>query len=202
MPNRDLLTNFHEDDPPPGETPWVGDQGPAQPPAVVDYDPAWPLVYEQIAAQVRDALGDRVLEIHHVGSTSVPGLAAKPIIDIDLLVADPADEDAYVPALEAIGFIHRIREPWWWEHRLLRLPEPEVHLHVFGFEAPEPVRHRLFRDWLRRHPDDRDRYAAAKRTASGASAALGEDGMQYNARKQDVVRDIYARLFAATGLLP
>ena len=161
---------------------------------------AWPAVFEEVAALVRGALGDRVLELHHVGSTSVPGLAAKPVIDLDLILADPDHEDSYVPALVAAGFVHRVREPWWWGHRMFRLAAPESHLHVFGPDAAEPFRHRIFRDWLIRHPEDRDLYAAAKRTASTESAEAGEDGMQYNARKEQVVRDIYARIFAATGL--
>lgn len=200
MPTREQLTTFTNDDPPAGADPWVPGQHPEPPPEVVAYDPAWPAVYADLEARIRAVLGARVLEIHHVGSTSVPGLAAKPVIDIDLIVADPDAEDAYIPPLVAAGFVHRIREPWWWGHRVLRLDDPLVHLHVFDFTSPEAVRHRLFRDWLRQHRDDRDRYAAAKNEASAASAALGEHAMEYNARKQDVVREIYARIFAATGL--
>ena len=128
-------------------------------------------------------------------------LAAKPVIDIDLTVADPDREQDYVPALETIGFRLVIREPWWYRHRALVSDEPRCNLHVFGYESPEPVRHRIFRDWLRGNPDDRDRYAAAKRQAAAEANAGGEHVMQYNARKQQVIRDIYHRAFIATGLL-
>jgi len=74
-------------------------------------------------------------------------------------------------------------------------------LHVFGFDSPEPVRHRIFRDWLRGNPADRDRYAAIKRQAAAAANARGEHVMEYNARKEQVIRDIYHRAFAAAGLL-
>ncbi|MBZ5738854.1 GrpB family protein [Nocardioides mangrovi] len=161
---------------------------------VVEPDPAWPQVYGELAARVRAALGDRVIQIEHVGSTAVPGLAAKPVIDIDLTVADSADEAAYVPALEADGWVLRIREPDWEEHRLLRLEEPECNLHVWSPGSAEPRRHRMFRDWLRGHEDDRARYAAAKR----AAAAEGfTDGMHYNNHKSPVVYDLYERIFAA-----
>jgi GrpB-like predicted nucleotidyltransferase (UPF0157 family) len=136
-----------------------------------------------------------------VGSTSVPGLPAKPVIDIDLTVADPGREQDYVPALERTGFRLVIREPWWRGHRLLRADEPPCNLHVFGFDSPELVKHRIFRDWLRGNPDERDRYAAAKRQAAAEANARGEHVMQYNARKQQVIREIYHRAFVAAALL-
>ncbi len=105
-------------------------------------DPAWPRQYDDLASRIRKVLGWRVLQLEHVGSTSVQGLAAKPVIDIDLTVADPDREQDYVPALEAIGFRLTIREPWWYGHRALRADEPCCNLHVFGFDSPESVRHR------------------------------------------------------------
>jgi len=98
-------------------------------------DPGWPRQYDRLAGRIRQALGWRVLQLEHVGSTSVPGLAAKPVIDIDLTVADPARERDYVPALEASGFRLVIREPWWYGHRLLGADEPRCNLHVFGSTA-------------------------------------------------------------------
>ena len=159
------------------------------------------VVGDELAHRIRGALGWRVLQLEHVGSTSVPDLPAKPIIDIDLTVADPDDEPAYVPALEAAGFELRVREPWWYGHRVLRAVEPRCHLHVFGFDSPEPVKHRIFRDWLRGNPADRELYAEAKRAAAAAANARGEHAMQYNARKEQVVREIYHRAFVAAGLL-
>ena len=187
--------------PPPGADPWVPGAAPAIGIEVAGPDPAWPRRYDELAARIRQALGWRVLQLEHVGSTAVPGLAAKPVIDIDLTVADPGREQDYVPALEAIGFRLVIREPWWYGHRALRADEPACNLHVFGFDSPELVKHRIFRDWLRDNPGDRDRYAAAKRQAASQANAGAEHVMQYNARKQEVIREIYHRAFAAAGLL-
>jgi GrpB-like predicted nucleotidyltransferase (UPF0157 family) len=78
---------------------------------------------------------------------------------------------------------------------------PLCNLHIFGFDSPEPVRHRIFRDWLRGNPGERDRYAAAKQQAASEANAAGEHVMQYNARKQQVIREIYHRAFTAAGLL-
>jgi len=201
MPTRAEIVLFHDAPPPPGADPWVTGAAPAVGIEVTDPDPSWPRRYDGLAGRIRQALGWRVLQLEHVGSTSVPGLAAKPIIDIDLTVADPGREQVYVPALERTGFRLTIREPWWYGHRALVTDEPRCNLHVFGFDSPEPVRHRILRDWLRGNPEERDRYAAAKRQAAAAANAAGEHVMQYNARKQQVIREIYHRAFVAVGLL-
>src|SRR5689334_6240419 len=99
---------------------------------LADYDPGWPTMYEREATRIRAALDDRVLLLEHAGSTSVPGLAAKPVIDIVLGVADPADEAAYVPDLERAGYVLRIREPDWFEHRMFKDTDPSVQIHVFA----------------------------------------------------------------------
>ena len=130
---------------------------------LADYDPAWPTLYEREAARIRSLLGDRVRLLEHVGSTSVRGLAAKPIIDIVLAVADPADEPAYVPALEAGGYVLRIREPDWFEHRLLKGPDTSINLHVFRAGCAEIDRMLAFRDHLRRHDVERELYESTKR---------------------------------------
>jgi GrpB-like predicted nucleotidyltransferase (UPF0157 family) len=179
----------------PGTAPAIGIE-------VTGPDPDWPRQYRVLAGRIREALGWRVLQLEHVGSTSVPGLPAKHVIDIDLTVADPGREQDYIPALETAGFRLTIREPWWYGHRALRAEEPRCNLHVLGFDSPEPVRHRIFRDWLRGNPGERDRYAAAKRQAASEANAGGEHVMQYNARKQQVIREIYHRAFVAAGLLP
>jgi GrpB-like predicted nucleotidyltransferase (UPF0157 family) len=201
MPSRAEIVTFDDSPPPPGADPWVPGAAPAAGIEMADPDPAWPHWYDGLAVQIRQALGWRALQLEHVGSTSVPGLAAKPIIDIDLTVADPGREEAYVPPLAAIGFQLTIREPWWYGHRVLRGAHPPCNLHVFGFDSPEPVRHRIFRDWLRGNPCDRDRYAVAKRQAAAEANAAGEHVMAYNARKQQVIREIYHRAFTAAGLL-
>ena len=203
MPSDEEITRHHDD--PPGSNPWV--EGHAPIPyqiRVVEYDDAWPGAFDRVAGLVRSSLGDRVLELHHVGSTSVVGLPAKPVIDIDLVVADPADEPSYVPDLEAAGFVHTVREPWWHEHRLLRLEDPTTHLHVFGPDCPEVVRHLMFQTWLREHPDDLASYAEAKRAAAAEMNAKpgGGTGMDYNRHKEPVVRELYDRMFRAHGMLP
>jgi GrpB-like predicted nucleotidyltransferase (UPF0157 family) len=142
----------------------VGELQPlAAPIAVVEYDPEWPRQFEEEACRVRDVLGDRALRIEHVGSTSVPGLAAKPSLDMLLVVADSADEAEYVTALEAAGYRLRIRESEWFEHRMLKGPGREVKLHVFSAGCPEIDRMVTFRDWLRTHESDRELYAGCKR---------------------------------------
>lgn len=161
---------------------------------VADYDPAWPCLFDREGQRLRTLLGDTVVSITHVGSTSVPGLAAKPCIDIDLIVPDSADEDAYLPALTAAGYRLVIREPGWHEHRCLKGPDTNVNLHVFSPGCPEAVRHKVFRDWLRSHPDDRERYARVKRDL----AARNPDRLRdYTNGKDAVIDDIYARAFAA-----
>lgn len=130
---------------------------------LAEYDPEWPRLFEREAARIRAALGPKALAVEHVGSTSVPGLAAKPIIDIDLVVADSSDEASYVPELEAAGYVLRIREPDWFEHRLFKGPDTNVNVHTFSEGCEEVARMLAFRDWLRTHDDDRDLYLAAKR---------------------------------------
>ena len=203
MPTNEEITRHHDD--PPGTNPFVDGQG-AQPYEirVVEYDEQWPADFARVEARIRDALGDRVVELHHVGSTSVVGLPAKPVIDVDLVVTDPADEAAYLPALEAAGFVHAIREPWWHEHRLVKYDDPVAYVHIFGSDCPEVIRHLMFQDWLREHPDDLAAYADAKRAAAAEMNARpgGGTGMDYNRHKEPVVRDIYDRMFRAHGLLP
>jgi GrpB-like predicted nucleotidyltransferase (UPF0157 family) len=195
VPSAEEITRHH--DPDPDENPWV--LGPPSPETVsiVAYDPQWPRRFQTLAARIRHALGETALGIEHVGSTSVEGLAAKDVIDIDLTVADPRDEEAYVPALAGLGYVLTVREPSWHEHRCLRLADPRVNLHVFGPDCPETIRHRIFRDWLRTHPEDRQHYQDAKLAAIPG----GGNVMDYNARKQQVIRDIYDRAFRAAGLL-
>ena len=201
MPSRAEIVLSDDFPPPSGADARVSGAAPAIGIEVTDPDPTWPRQYDDLADRIRDAMGWRVLQLEHVGSTSVQGLAAKPIIDIDLTVADPDREQDYIPALEAIGFRLAIREPWWYGHRVLRAAEPHCNLHVFGFDSPELVKHRIFRGWLQGNPDERDRYAAAKREAASEASVRGEHVMQYNARKQQVIREIYHRAFVAAGLL-
>jgi GrpB-like predicted nucleotidyltransferase (UPF0157 family) len=157
---------------------------------LAEYDPLWPALYEREAARVRGALGAAALRLEHVGSTSVPGLAAKPIVDLVLVVADSSDEDAYVPALEAAGYVLRIREPDWYEHRLFKGPDTNVNLHTFSEGCDEVDRMVTFRDWLRTHDDDRELYESAKRELA---AREWRHVQNYADAKSAVVAEINAR---------
>ncbi|MCE6997582.1 GrpB family protein [Saccharothrix sp. S26] len=157
---------------------------------LVEYDPAWPGLYEREAARIRAVLGGVVVGLAHVGSTSVPGLAAKPIVDVVLTVADSADEGSYVPALEAAGYVLRIREPGWLEHRMFKGPDTDVNLHVFTAGEPEVARMLAFRDRLRVSEEDRRLYEGVKR---GLAARDWEYLQQYADAKAEVVADILGR---------
>ena len=141
------------------------------------------------AAIIGGALGERALLVEHMGSTAVPGLIAKPCIDILLAVAGSSDEDAYLPQLDAARFVLRIRQPDWNEHRVFKSERINVNLHVWSIDSPEVDRHLYFRDWLRTHPEDLDLYAATKqRIAAGHHNAMPE----YAEAKNDVMREIQA----------
>jgi GrpB-like predicted nucleotidyltransferase (UPF0157 family) len=162
---------------------------------LAEYDPRWPGLFAREEARIRDALGDRVVRLEHTGSTSVPGLAAKPRIDITMEVADSSNEAAYVPSLEAVGYTLRIREPEWHEHRVLKGPDTNVNLHVFSRGSTETTRMVAFRDWLRMHPEDRDRYERVKRELA---ARTWRHTQHYADAKTDVVEEILARALAAS----
>ena len=130
---------------------------------LLDYDPDWPKKFETHARVIAGALGGSALRVEHIGSTSVPGLAAKPIIDILVIVPDSANESAYLLRLEAAGYALRVREPDWNEHRMFRTYEKDVHIHIYSAGCPEIQRNLTFRDCLRRSIDDRRRYEQTKR---------------------------------------
>ncbi len=157
---------------------------------IVDSDPTWPGLFETEALRIRAALGDRALDIQHVGSTAVPGLAAKPVIDLLLVLADTADEAAYVPALEAAGYVLRIREPAWHEHRMFKGPDTNINLHCFSLGCPEIQRMIAFRDWLRSHEADRVLYEQTKRDLA---AKTWKYVQEYADAKTAVVEEILSR---------
>jgi GrpB-like predicted nucleotidyltransferase (UPF0157 family) len=163
---------------------------------ISDYDPGWPALYDREKVRIRAALGERVVRLEHAGSTSVPTLPAKPIIDIVLEVQDSADEPAYVPALEAAGYVLHIREPEWYEHRVFKGPDTNINLHVFSTGCEETDRMVLFRDWLRGYDADRERYAAAKRELAARDWKYVQ---QYADAKTAVVAEIMSRAEAAKG---
>jgi GrpB-like predicted nucleotidyltransferase (UPF0157 family) len=169
----------------------VGGQAPLIGPIVIaEYDPQWPQLFERERERVHAALGERVLLLEHVGSTSVPGLAAKPRIDLLLVVPDSADEPSYVPALEAAGYVLRIREPEWYEHRMLKGPDTDINLHVFSQGCPEIERMLRFRDWLRANAADRQLYDRTKRELADRSWKYTQN---YADAKTAVVEEILAR---------
>jgi GrpB-like predicted nucleotidyltransferase (UPF0157 family) len=160
---------------------------------LVAYEPEWPARFEREAERIRSALGDKALLLEHAGSTSVPGLAAKPIIDIVLAVLDSTDEDAYVPALEAAGFVLRIREPDWYEHRLVRPHDRSANVHIFSEGCVEIDRMLAFRDRLRTNVAERLLYERTKRELAGHTWTYTQD---YADAKTAVVEQILARAMA------
>jgi GrpB-like predicted nucleotidyltransferase (UPF0157 family) len=169
----------------------IGDRQPHRAPVeLAEYDPGWPELYRREEEKIRGALGDRALRVEHSGSTSVPGLAAKPVIDIVLEIADTTDEASYVPALEAAGYALRIREPDWFEHRLFKGVDPTVNLHVFPAGCSEVERMLRFRDHLRTDGADRELYERAKRELA---AQTWEHVQHYADAKSEVVEQILDR---------
>ncbi len=165
------------------------------PVVLAEPDPRWPAVFAAEAARIRAALGDSALVLEHVGSTAVPGLVARPVIDVVVAVADSADEGTYVPALEAAGWVLRLREPWSEEHRVLRRSAPAADLHVFTAGSREIERLLRLRDHLRADPADRRRYETAKRRLAGRTWRFVQD---YADAKAGVVEEILGR---AAGVL-
>lgn len=161
--------------------------GPIQ---LAEYDPVWPALYAREEERIRAILGERVRRLEHVGSTAVPGLAAKPVIDMMLAVPESADEPAYVPDMERAGYVLRIREAEWFEHRLFKGPQTNVNLHVFSEGCPEIERMVLFRDRLRSHDKERALYERAKRELAQREWKCVQN---YADAKSEVIEAIIAR---------
>ncbi len=158
---------------------------------VVDYNPEWPRRFAVEVERIKGALGERALRVEHVGSTSVPGLAAKPVIDILLVVSDAGKEKEYLPALEDVGYQLRIREPEWHEHRMLRTRDADVNVHVFSVGCAEIERMLAFRDWLRGNARDRELYARTKRALADRDWKYTQN---YADAKTTVVEEILSRM--------
>jgi GrpB-like predicted nucleotidyltransferase (UPF0157 family) len=171
--------------------------GEIEPQAIVvaDYDPVWPERFRQEEARIRAALGRAALSIEHIGSTSVPGLAAKPIVDILLVVEDSANEPSYLPALEEAGYVLRVREPDFDEHRMLRTPQKDVHVHVFSAGSPEIGRYLLLRDRLRQDDGERELYARTKRDLATKDWPSVD---HYAEAKTEIIEDIISRATAGS----
>lgn len=154
------------------------------------YDPAWPSMFTRLKKQIQEALEDRILLLEHVGSTSIPGLSAKPIIDMVLAVRDSSDESTYVEPLEQKGFTLRIREPAWYQHRLLKSLAPKGNLHVFSQGCEEIELMLRFRDRLRTHDEDRSDYEEKKRELAARTWKYTQNCAD---AKSKMVREIIAR---------
>jgi GrpB-like predicted nucleotidyltransferase (UPF0157 family) len=170
----------------------IGELKPLSSPILlVAYDPTWPDRFQHEAERIRRGLGEQALRIEHVGSTSVPGLPAKPIIDILLVVADSADEMEYLTALKGAGYELHIREPGWYEHRMFRGREDDVNLHVFSVGCPESGRMLAFRDWLRTNEADRELYARFKQMLAQREWKYTQN---YADAKTPVIEEIMSRV--------
>ena len=176
----------------------VGELKPHDAPiTLVDYDAAWPTLFQREAQRISQSLGDRLIQLEHVGSTSVPGLAAKPLIDILLVVEASSNEASYLHALEQQGYVLRIREPDWYQHRMLKGPDTNINLHVFSAGCVEIARMLIFRDWLRAHADDRLLYDQTKRDLA---ARTWRHVQHYADAKTKVVQEILGRALASPSL--
>lgn len=199
-PSLDALLKHYEFDPTLLER--VSFRKSKPPLAIVESDPTWPKTFAVFKDRIKSVLGDTALEIRHVGSTSIAGLPAKAVVDIDLIVKDVTDEASYAPALERVGFQFLAREPHWHQHRFFCGYEPmSVNLHVWGPDCPETERHRIFTEWLRQNEKDRILYVGVKRAAAEESNRHGEDVMAYNFRKEETIREILQRAFVDIGYL-
>lgn len=154
---------------------------------IVDYDPAWPRRFDELAARIRVVLGEQLLDVQHVGSTSVPGLAAKPVIDIACTVADAEDEQAFVPQLGSLGLVLRARLPG---RRFLRTAAKDVHVHVLTSGHPQLAEYQLLREQLLRSAEDRELYAATKRRLAERPWS---DMTEYSAAKSEVLAQVLSR---------
>ena len=160
------------------------------------YNADWPSQFSLQANRIRDALREKVLLLEHVGSTSIAGLSAKPVIDMVLVVADSADEASYVPPLEEQGFVLRIREANWFEHRLLKTTDIDGNLHVFSDGCSEVDRMLTFRDWLRADYTDRKLYENTKRELA---ARTWKNTQHYTDAKSEVIQEILARALGTSA---
>lgn len=158
-----------------------------------DYNDQWASIYLDHRTRILDAITAIDIEIEHIGSTSVRGLAAKPIIDIVVAVDDIAAEEDYLEALLSAGYALRVREPG---HRLVRTPARDVHVHIFESGDPAVAEYLVFRDHLRSNAQDRALYEATKRTLLSRQ---WDDMNDYADAKTDVILAIKERAKATQG---
>ncbi|WP_166615825.1 GrpB family protein [Kineococcus vitellinus] len=158
-----------------------------------EHDERWADAYQEHRTRIRDALAAADVRIEHIGSTAVPGLAAKPVVDVVLVVEDVTAEEDYLDALLAAGYELRVREPG---HRLVRTPARDVHVHVYGRGDPAVDEYLLLRDHLRSDARDRALYESTKRALL---TRRWDDMNAYADAKTAVIEEIKARARARSG---
>ncbi|WP_019145570.1 GrpB family protein [Aeromicrobium massiliense] len=163
---------------------------------LADPDPRWTDVYAVHAQRIRTALGAVAVQVEHIGSTAVPGLAAKSIVDVLVTVDDVTAEEDYLDPLLDAGYELRVREPG---HRLVRTPARDVHVHVLAVGDPAADDYLLLRDQLRADAGDRDLYERTKRALLEREWA---DMNAYAEAKTEVVETIKARARATREQRP
>lgn len=151
------------------------------------YDENWSILFEREKQRISTILKDKALMIEHIGSTSVPGLIAKPIIDILLVVEDAGKEEDYVDDLVAHGYILRIKEPDFENHHMFLGPDTDIHLHVFSQDSKEIEKYLLFRNYLRNHQEAKELYANTKKALAKKKWKYVQN---YADAKSDVVQQI------------
>lgn len=162
-----------------------------EPIVIVAYDPSWPTLFEALRAPIAAALGEVALAIEHVGSTAVPGLAAKPIVDLDVVVASASDLPPVIERLAALGYRHEgdLGIPG---REAFKPPagSPPHHLYVCPADGPALHQHLLLRDALRTHPEERAAYQAVK---EAAAIRFRDDRAAYTEAKTEVIQAILNR---------
>jgi GrpB-like predicted nucleotidyltransferase (UPF0157 family) len=157
-----------------------------RPVIIAPYDPEWPRIYEEESKLIRATVGDTIRSLEHCGSTSVPGLAAKPIVDIIAGVDGREDAENCRERLKAIGYDDASPgdNPDWY-YCLGKGPHsPGFHLHLVKEGSPHHVKHLAFRDWLRTHPEDARAYAELK---INLAAKYRDDRVKYTESKNDFI---------------
>lgn len=157
-----------------------------------EYDDNWKKLYLIEENKIKTALSNQDIIIEHIGSTSIEGLCAKPILDILLLVDDSSKEECYVPFLEKVGYTLKIREEDWYKHRMFKGNNPEVNLHVFSKGCIEAKRMLDFRDWLRNNQEDREKYAQEKQHLASKTWKYVQ---HYADAKSKVVNEIFKHIY-------
>jgi len=167
---------------------------------IADYDPKWPIIYEEEKAKILSAVGNKVVAVEHVGSTAVPGLEAKPVIDIMVGVSHLSDASECVEPLKNIGYEYvpeyeaSIPERRFFRKGPSEIPNQHFHLHMVERTSSFWERHFLFRDYLRTHPSVAQRYYRLKKEST---AKHGSDHEAYTEAKTSLIEQVLAEAYAS-----